>query len=64
MCDSTETGGSATELSVADAWHGAAVGDEAYVGLGIRATVNAIGMRAVSEGSGQSGSMAVEVAHL
>ena len=33
MCDSTETGGSATELSVADAWQGAAVGDEAYVSL-------------------------------
>src|ERR1700726_2525153 len=31
MCDSTETGGSATELSATDAWHGAAVGDEAYV---------------------------------
>jgi hypothetical protein len=32
-CDSTETGGSATELSATDAWHGAAVGDEAYVRL-------------------------------
>jgi hypothetical protein len=28
-----ETGGSATELSVTDAWRGAAVGDEAYVRL-------------------------------
>ena len=28
-----ETGGSATGLSVADAWHGAAVGDESYVSL-------------------------------
>jgi len=33
MCNSTETGGSATELSATDAWHGAAVGDEAYVRL-------------------------------
>jgi hypothetical protein len=33
MCDSTETGGSATELSATDAWHEAAVGDEAYVRL-------------------------------
>jgi len=31
--DSTEAGGSATELSATDAWHGAAVGDEAYVRL-------------------------------
>ena len=33
MCDSTETGGSATGLSATDAWHGAAVGDEAYLRL-------------------------------
>jgi hypothetical protein len=33
MCDSTETGGSAIELSATNAWHGAAVGDEAYVRL-------------------------------
>src|ERR1700692_2177656 len=33
MCDSTKTGGSATELSATDAWHGAAVGDAAYVRL-------------------------------
>jgi hypothetical protein len=33
MCVSTETGGSATGLSATDAWHGAAVGDDAYVRL-------------------------------
>jgi hypothetical protein len=33
MCASTETGGSATGLSATDAWHGAAVGDDAYVRL-------------------------------
>ena len=54
MANSTETGGSATELSATDAWHGAAVGDEAYVSLirtvardrrlGIRAIGNAIGI--------------------
>jgi hypothetical protein len=33
MCDSTDTGGSAIELSVTDAWQRAAVGDEAYVRL-------------------------------
>ena len=33
MCGSTETGGSATELSAADAWYRTAVGDEAYVRL-------------------------------
>jgi len=33
MRDSTETGGSATELSATDAWHGAAVGDEEYLRL-------------------------------
>jgi len=32
-CVSTKTGGSATGLSATDAWHGAAVGDDAYVGL-------------------------------
>jgi hypothetical protein len=30
-CDSTETGGSATELSATDAWHRATVGYEANV---------------------------------
>jgi len=30
---STETGGSANGLSATDAWHGAAVGDDAYVRL-------------------------------
>jgi hypothetical protein len=30
---SAETGGSATALSATDAWHGAAVGDDAYVRL-------------------------------
>ena len=33
MRDSTDTGGSATELSATDAWQGAAVGDEAYIRL-------------------------------
>jgi hypothetical protein len=33
MCVSTETGGSATGLSATDAWHGAAVSDDAYVRL-------------------------------
>jgi hypothetical protein len=33
MCVSTETGGSATGLSVTNAWHGAAVGDDKYVRL-------------------------------
>jgi hypothetical protein len=33
MCVSTETGGSATGLSATDAWHEAAVGDDAYVRL-------------------------------
>ena len=33
MANSTETGGSATELSATDAWHGAAVGDELCVSL-------------------------------
>ena len=35
MVNSTGTGagGSATELSATDAWHGAAVGDELYVSL-------------------------------
>ena len=32
MCDPLKTGGSATELSATDAWHGA-VGDETYVRL-------------------------------
>jgi len=32
-CSSAETGGSATELSAADAWHRAAVGGEPYVRL-------------------------------
>src|ERR1700688_945186 len=31
MCVSTETGGSATGLSATNAWHGAVVGDDAYV---------------------------------
>jgi hypothetical protein len=31
--DSTETGGSATELSATDAWRGAAVGDARHVTL-------------------------------
>jgi hypothetical protein len=35
MSDSTETGGSATELSATDAWHGAAVDDVAYVRAGL-----------------------------
>ena len=33
MGHSTETGGSATELSATDAWRSAAVGDEPYVRL-------------------------------
>jgi hypothetical protein len=33
MCVSTETGGSATGLSATNAWHGAAVGGDAYVRL-------------------------------
>ena len=33
MCNSAETGGSATELSATDAWQGAAVGDEAHLRL-------------------------------
>jgi len=33
MCVSTETGGSATRLSVTNAWHGAAVSDDGYVRL-------------------------------
>jgi hypothetical protein len=33
MRDSAETGGSATGLSATDAWHEAAAGDDAYVGL-------------------------------
>ena len=33
MCVSTETGGSATGLSATNAWHGAVVGDDAYVRL-------------------------------
>jgi len=33
MCVSTETGGSATGLSVTNAWHGAAVSDDEYVRL-------------------------------
>ncbi len=33
MCVSTETGGSAKELSATDAWHGAAVSDAVYVRL-------------------------------
>src|SRR5580700_2575068 len=33
MCVSTETGGSAKGLSATDAWHGAAVSDDAYVRL-------------------------------
>ena len=33
ICDSTETGGSATELSATDAWHKAAVGDGPYIRL-------------------------------
>jgi hypothetical protein len=33
MSASSETGGSATELSATDAWHGAAVDDLAYVQL-------------------------------
>jgi hypothetical protein len=32
-CDSTETGGSATELSATDAWRGAAVGDATHIRL-------------------------------
>jgi hypothetical protein len=32
-CDSTETGGSATELSATDAWRGAAVGDAMHIRL-------------------------------
>ena len=31
MCDSTEAGGSATELSATDAWHEAADGGESYL---------------------------------
>ena len=33
MCVSTETGGSATGLSVTNAWHGAVVDDDEYVRL-------------------------------
>jgi hypothetical protein len=33
ICDSPETGGSATELSATDAWHLAVVGNEVYVRL-------------------------------
>jgi hypothetical protein len=33
MCNSTETGGSATELSATDAWHEAVVDDDSYVRL-------------------------------
>jgi hypothetical protein len=33
MCVSTEIGGSATGLSATNAWHGAVVGDDAYVRL-------------------------------
>jgi hypothetical protein len=33
MCVSPETGGSVTGLSATDAWHGAAVSDDAYVRL-------------------------------
>ena len=32
-CDSAETGGSATELSAADAWRRAAVGDATHIRL-------------------------------
>jgi hypothetical protein len=33
VCASSETGGSATELSATDAWHEAAVDDEPYLRL-------------------------------
>ena len=33
MCVSTESGGSATGFSATNAWHGAVVGDDAYVRL-------------------------------
>ena len=60
MCVSTEAGGSATGLSATNAWHGAVVGDDAYVRL-IR-TVARLSFRQKARNlDNTNGSIAMEV---